>query len=265
MGSDYDNLRNYILGDGQDDSSTLKAPEGQVRLEITHSVLTADLLGANNWKNFQLDQTISQFKEKLHRFVGTDVKYMKLQLREADKSTVIVETLDSDDQQLLSGIEQIKSGLNIHIIDNDPNSFVATLQDTESTPHVKMSDAEYDQREGTYRKWKQEQEKTATATSTTSKSNANLDDNVEPVDIKVGQRCMIISDSAGRIGTVAYIGKVDGAAAGYWIGIALDFPQGKNDGSLKGKRYFECQGTNYGCFVRAKHIQIGDYPEEEEI
>jgi dynactin 1 len=45
-------------------------------------------------------------------------------------------------------------------------------------------------------------------------------------------------------GTVSYIGLAD-FAPGNWIGLTLDEPKGKNDGSVQGKVYFECQ-EKYG-------------------
>ena len=36
---------------------------------------------------------------------------------------------------------------------------------------------------------------------------------------------------------------------GIWIGLVLDEKKGKNNGSINGVKYFECQ-DNYGMFVR---------------
>ena len=36
---------------------------------------------------------------------------------------------------------------------------------------------------------------------------------------------------------------------GIWIGLVLDEKKGKNNGSMNGVKYFECQ-DNYGMFVR---------------
>ncbi|KAG5875309.1 hypothetical protein JTB14_022220 [Gonioctena quinquepunctata] len=53
-------------------------------------------------------------------------------------------------------------------------------------------------------------------------------------------------------GVVAYIGETE-FASGTWIGVALDAPKGKNDGSVKGTRYFSCK-PKHGMFVRADKL-----------
>ncbi len=45
---------------------------------------------------------------------------------------------------------------------------------------------------------------------------------------------------SGHIGTVRFVGPVDGTQ-GSWIGVEWDDPQrGKHDGVKDGKRYFNC-------------------------
>ncbi|XP_038135050.1 dynactin subunit 1-like isoform X3 [Cyprinodon tularosa] len=60
----------------------------------------------------------------------------------------------------------------------------------------------------------------------------------------------------GQRGTVAYIGATL-FASGKWVGIILDEPKGKNDGTVQGKRYFTCE-ENHGIFVRSSQIQVID-------
>lgn len=49
-------------------------------------------------------------------------------------------------------------------------------------------------------------------------------------------------------GTVQYIGRTE-FAPGVWLGVELRKPSGKNDGSVNGKRYFNCR-PSYGIFVK---------------
>ncbi|KAH9928160.1 uncharacterized protein B0H18DRAFT_1001521 [Fomitopsis serialis] len=55
---------------------------------------------------------------------------------------------------------------------------------------------------------------------------------------------------SGHLGTVRFVGQVDGAA-GLWLGVEWDDPQrGKHDGVKDGKRYFSCVVPNAGSFIR---------------
>lgn len=53
---------------------------------------------------------------------------------------------------------------------------------------------------------------------------------------------------------------------GSWIGIELDEPVGKNDGSLGGTRYWgEPSGVKRGVFVRPERVEVGDYPPLDDL
>jgi len=44
---------------------------------------------------------------------------------------------------------------------------------------------------------------------------------------------------------------------GLWLGIELSTPEGKNDGEVKGRRYFRCE-PSYGLFVRPRQCTALD-------
>ncbi|CAG8619074.1 19297_t:CDS:10, partial [Racocetra fulgida] len=69
-------------------------------------------------------------------------------------------------------------------------------------------------------------------------------------DLEIGARCEV----GGQSGIIRYIGTTD-FAPGKWVGVELDGPSGKNDGSVKGKHYFDCK-PNHGVFVRASQVKI---------
>ncbi|GAA5932529.1 hypothetical protein JCM1841_000239 [Sporobolomyces salmonicolor] len=59
--------------------------------------------------------------------------------------------------------------------------------------------------------------------------------------------------SAGT-GHVRFVGPT-AFAAGKWVGVELEAPNGKNDGSVAGKRYFSCE-EGFGVFVRASMVTL---------
>uniref|UniRef100_A0A4W5NA21 Dynactin subunit 1 n=1 Tax=Hucho hucho TaxID=62062 RepID=A0A4W5NA21_9TELE len=69
---------------------------------------------------------------------------------------------------------------------------------------------------------------------------------------KVGSVVEVIGK--GQRGTVAYVGATL-FATGKWVGVILDEPKGKNDGTVQGKKYFQCD-ENCGIFVRQSQIQL---------
>ncbi|NXI95778.1 CLIP4 protein, partial [Psophia crepitans] len=69
-------------------------------------------------------------------------------------------------------------------------------------------------------------------------------------EIQVGDRVLVVGQ---RTGTVRFCGTTK-FAPGFWCGIELDKPHGKNDGSVGGVQYFSCL-PRYGIFAPPSRVQ----------
>ena len=74
-------------------------------------------------------------------------------------------------------------------------------------------------------------------------------------DFKLGQTVQL---NDGRKGIVRFIGTTS-FQVGEWVGIELEEKTGKNDGSVRGERYFDCP-MGYGMFVKPMTVTIVAQP-----
>ncbi|XP_076605733.1 CAP-Gly domain-containing linker protein 4 isoform X2 [Chaetodon auriga] len=69
-------------------------------------------------------------------------------------------------------------------------------------------------------------------------------------EVRLGERVLVVGQ---RTGVVQFYGKTN-FAPGLWLGIKLDKPSGKNDGSVGGVRYFSCP-PKHGVFAPPSRVQ----------
>jgi len=251
--------------------------EGRLRLDVTHSNLE------QRWHDILFDDsmTVMGVKEKLYRHGGTSCCAQELYLRRGPGDTIY---LDNDDMPLSH--YGCYSGMEIHIKDLDPHSLSANggLEDVSQVEKYVMADEEYDKMKNTVRAVKREREQQKAKADKAAREAAaaeggegqelggdggglaaeGIGNNMTMEELQaaypVGGRCE--ADPAARRGMVSYAGHLIGLK-GFWIGIRLDEPQGQNDGSKDGKKYFECPGPKYGCFSKPENVRVGDYPERD--
>lgn len=86
--------------------------------------------------------------------------------------------------------------------------------------------------------------------------------------VALGTRCELLSSGPRgglrarikRYGEIAYIGVIEGLPGDDWLGVRLDKPLGKGDGSFHGNRYFDCKPL-HGAIVRPDRVNTnGDFP-----
>lgn len=66
----------------------------------------------------------------------------------------------------------------------------------------------------------------------------------------VGQNCESSSAACSAAAAAAAA-----PARQVWIGVLLDEPRGKNNGTAKGKEYFKA-GKNYGLFLKPHNVKV---------
>ena len=184
--------------------------------------------------------TIQSLRERLYDMSGFTQSSMKIKV-----NGVLVE----DEQQTL---DQLANGSKVINIDIKGHSEYGDLNDLSKVQKYEITDEDYDQMKGTFREWKRQH-------GIPVKGEVKSAADSPPEGVEIGNRCEVeLSDHSHHRGTVKFIGTTNGSK-GYWIGVELDEPFGTNNGSLKGKKYFECD-DNYGVFLRASKVKVGDYP-----
>lgn len=78
------------------------------------------------------------------------------------------------------------------------------------------------------------------------------------LDYQIGERVWVNGNKPGH---VQFMGGTQ-FAPGQWAGIVLDEPIGKNDGSVAGVRYFQCEDGK-GIFTRPSKLSKTPLPEKE--
>uniref|UniRef100_A0A1I7XIF3 CAP-Gly domain-containing protein n=1 Tax=Heterorhabditis bacteriophora TaxID=37862 RepID=A0A1I7XIF3_HETBA len=144
--------------------------------------------------------------------------------------------------------------MKIHAVDISGRN--QDLQDDSMVEKYEMSDEKYNERADSVRMWKKKM--------LADKETVGIKDTEENVTLaqtmKIGDRCEVrVKGQGSRRGVVAFIGNTQ-FKDGVWIGIKYDEPVGKNNGSVAGIKYFECD-DKYGGFVRPSDVITGDFPE----
>jgi hypothetical protein len=76
-----------------------------------------------------------------------------------------------------------------------------------------------------------------------------------PKDLSINMRVRVNTARENNVqGVIRFIGHTS-FHPGIWIGVALSVPYGKNDGSINGRRYFDC-APEHGLFVKEEGVEV---------
>ncbi len=95
------------------------------------------------------------------------------------------------------------------------------------------------------------------STCSSCSSSSSVESTPKPVSqTDLGKRMVFTSaqDKKQRYGVLRFVGEPE-FSDGTWCGVVLDQPQGKNNGSVHGIRYFTCE-PNYGVFVPIDKVEV---------
>ncbi|CAK4032664.1 Cell polarity alp11 [Lecanosticta acicola] len=210
--------------------------------------------------------SIAALKARLEPITGVPATCQRLSLKIGSQPPQAIDAQDEEAAQI--GAWPLQPYAELQVIDTRPPGARTNYTDVSSVQKYEMSAAEYEDRSDSVLAWKKSQKLGRFDPNAPDilqqKVNVSYRE-VEERGIKQGMRCRLLPESDHRRGTVQYIGDVpDIPGVGAWVGVALDEPTGKNDGSVKDRRYFECQ-PNFGVFVRAERVEMGDFPVLDEF
>lgn len=251
-------VRDYVLGSSAGQNRAVST----LLLNVTHSNLKV-----TRFLELRVDSslTVYDLKDKLYTHCGTKQDFMTLLIRSSEKGPIRAE-LSNENMTLAS--YGVVSGDWLYVLDADPHSASANgwLEDTSLVKKYEVSEEKYNASTNTYRAYKRRMREKNPNWSMTSelakklnaKNRPSVDTSDEPPRVKVGDRCEV--NPGGKRGEVCYLGRqLKGLPEGWWIGVRFDEPVGRNDGTVKGVKYFDAQ-MGYGGLARPSNVNVGDFP-----
>lgn len=224
--------------------------------------ISSNITSFMSQKKFDKSLTVGDLKLKLELITGGSSGNMKITVYDKDDKVVC----DLDNDAALLGSYPVDDSFRLHIVDN--SRIAGEFENVAAVEKFELTKDEYAKKTGTVQDYlkknklgKYNAEEMAALAQAKEQAEKEEENMISTKGIVVDARCQVTTGGQMKRGTVRYVGKPD-FQPGWWIGIQYDEPVGKNDGSVKGTRYFEC-AMKYGGFVRPNVVDIGDYPEEE--
>ncbi|KAL6234248.1 hypothetical protein BDW75DRAFT_170159 [Aspergillus navahoensis] len=219
--------------------------------------------------------TVLQVKAKLETMTGIPPSSQRLRLKTPGRTD---QWVDGDDS--IIGEWGLMRGCEIEVHDTRPQTARMNFTDLSSVEKYVLPTETYESLPNSVLAWKKNQKLGRFDPNALSPVEASADqarkdkEQVEKRGISISKRAIILPSSPPHVrrGTIRFIGPVpaipvpgvdietvDTSALPIWVGIELDEPTGKNDGSVNGKRYFTCP-NRCGLFVKPEKVQVGDFP-----
>ncbi|KAJ5317303.1 hypothetical protein N7508_001811 [Penicillium antarcticum] len=224
--------------------------------------------------------TVIQVKSKLETMTGIPPGSQRIRVKTPGRPD---QWADGDDR--LIGEWGLVKGSEFEIHDSRPQTMRANFTDLSSVDKYVLPTETYEARSDSVLAWKKNQklgrfDPNALSPEEALRHQVEKDEaEVSTRGIAVGNRTIVLPSTPPHIrrGTIRFVGPVPtipitgpgrelqqsgelpADLQPIWVGIELDEPMGKNDGSVGGRRYFECLG-NRGVFVKPEKVEVGEFP-----
>jgi len=169
------------------------------------------------------------------------------------------------------------------VTDTRPPSARQNFTDTSSVEKYQMPETQYEQLSDSVLAWKKKQKlgrfdpNAKSAAVMAEERRTKDEEEIKKKGIEIGMRCRVGRDD-GRRGIVRFVGEIVGLGGERetgcrWVGVELDEPVGRNDGSakveveggaLESKRVFECK-DKFGVFIRPEKVEVGEWPPLDDL
>lgn len=229
--------------------------------DLVNLMISSNISEFGNERRFPRKMLVAELKGKLELITGVQCSWMDLELYNNDNA--LMHKLE--DERML-GYYSPENNWRVHVINKNPNKAEDEFSDVSKVEKYNMSEEDYLKKEDSVRNYMMKHKmgkfsEDALKNEELAKQK-ELEEYEKAKQLKVGDRCeTIVPKQPRRRGSVQYIGETE-FKPGCWVGVKYDEPLGKNDGSVKGKRYFTCP-DKYGGFVRPSQVEVGDFPEED--
>ncbi|KAB8067602.1 CAP Gly-rich domain-containing protein [Aspergillus leporis] len=244
-------------------------------------LITTPTISVNSESQFVTERritptwTVMQLKSKLETMTGIPPNHQRLKLKTPAHSNHWV-----DGDETIIGDWGLMKGCEIEVHDSRPPSARPNFNDLSSVEKYSLPPSTYESLSNSVLAWKKKQklgrfDPNALSPDEAMRKQAEKDaEDIETRDIALSKRAIILPSSPPHVrrGTVRFVGPVpsipypgveaqgvDSGVLPLWVGIELDEPTGKNDGSVNGKRYFTCPDKT-GVFIKPEKVEIGDFP-----
>lgn len=212
--------------------------------------------------------SIAQLKTKLEPITGIPPSCQQIFLKTALNENIPLVGADEETTYLQSF--PLAPYAELRINDTRPPAARPNFSGAAGAEKYVMPEEEYEKKADSVLAWKKAQKLGRFDPNAPSHEQAKIAafaQEIETRGIAVGKRCRVGGDDSKR-GEVMYVGEVKEIPGGIgaWVGVRLDEPVGKNDGSIGSTRYWGQESElKHGVFVRPERVEIGDFPVIDDL